>query len=130
VVHGLSREAQHVETARRYIRSLGLYGSVSVELLSGGRLPYSDNLVNLIVTEGPAGVSEEEIWRVLAPNGVLLEKHGDGWTKTVKPWPDEIVEWTHWLHDASGNAVATIRFTVSRTNGKCRPSNSSAETGP
>jgi outer membrane protein assembly factor BamB len=109
VVHGLSREAQHIESARRYISSLGLYGSVSVELLSGGRLPYSDNLVNLIVTEGPPGVSEEEIWRVLAPNGVLLETHGDGWKKTVKPWPDDIDEWTHWLHDASGNAVAKDR---------------------
>ena len=28
------------------------------------------------------------------------------WTKTVKPWPEEIDEWTHWLHAADGNAVA------------------------
>ena len=33
-------------------------------------------------------------------------KDGDTWTKTVKPWPDEIDEWTHFFHDAAGNPVA------------------------
>ncbi|MHC4745290.1 MAG: outer membrane protein assembly factor BamB family protein, partial [Planctomycetota bacterium] len=28
------------------------------------------------------------------------------WTKTVKPRPSEIDEWTHYLHDATNNAVA------------------------
>ncbi|NQT87942.1 PQQ-binding-like beta-propeller repeat protein, partial [bacterium] len=43
-----------------------------------------------------------EVMRVLAPRGVALI----GGKKTVKPWPDDIDEWTHFLHDASGNAVA------------------------
>ncbi len=28
------------------------------------------------------------------------------WKKTVKAWPDEIDEWTHYLHDGTNNAVA------------------------
>ncbi|HYW79185.1 MAG TPA: PQQ-binding-like beta-propeller repeat protein, partial [Thermoguttaceae bacterium] len=30
----------------------------------------------------------------------------DGWLKYTKPWPAEIDEWTHYLYDASGNAVS------------------------
>ena len=31
------------------------------------------------------------------------------WTKTVKPWPDDVDEWTHWLHGPDNNAVSTDR---------------------
>ena len=51
-------------------------------------------------------VTPEEAMRVLAPNGVLLLRHGNAATKTVKPWPTDIDEWTHYLHDAGNNAVA------------------------
>jgi outer membrane protein assembly factor BamB len=52
-------------------------------------------------------IPEAQILRVLAPLGVAYIKGKDGgWTKTVKPWPKEIDEWTHFLHDSSGNAVA------------------------
>ncbi|MEM7392678.1 MAG: PQQ-binding-like beta-propeller repeat protein, partial [Verrucomicrobiota bacterium] len=44
--------------------------------------------------------------RVLAPRGVALVKHGTGWKKTVKPVPDDLDEWTHYLHDASNNPVS------------------------
>ena len=44
--------------------------------------------------------------RVLAPNGVAYIRKGNTWTKTVKPRPKEIDEWTHYLHDATNNAVA------------------------
>ena len=44
--------------------------------------------------------------RVLAPLGVACVKTADGWTKTVKPRPEEIDEWTHYLHDSTNNAVA------------------------
>jgi hypothetical protein len=45
----------------------------------------------------------------LAPLGVAYAKAEGAWTKTVKPWPEGIDEWTHYLHDASGNAVAHDR---------------------
>jgi len=44
--------------------------------------------------------------RVLVPNGVAYVKIGGKLEKTVKPWPNVIDEWTHWLHDASNNVVA------------------------
>ena len=106
LVHGLERDAAKVTEARRYIRELGLYGRVSVTTWSGTHLPYAENLVNLLVAEEALPVSTEEVMRVLAPRGVAYVKQHGKWSKTVKPWPKEIDEWTHWLHDASGNAVA------------------------
>jgi len=106
LVHGLARELADVEQARRYIDSVGLYGRVCVDLLTGGHLPYIDNLVNLLVAEDLSGVSMQEVMRVLCPGGVAYTKTGGRWTKTVKPRPEQIDEWTHFLHDASNNAVA------------------------
>jgi outer membrane protein assembly factor BamB/SAM-dependent methyltransferase len=109
VVHGLDREARNVKKAREYIRSLGLYGSVSVDRLRGDSLPYADNLVNLLVAEELGEVPMREVRRALAPNGVAYVKIGGEWVKNAKPWPDDIDEWTHWLHGPDGNAVAQDR---------------------
>ena len=106
VVHGLAATADDVAKARRTVRAAGLYGNVSIEPLGGKRLPYVDNLVNLVVAENLGGVSMAEVMRVLCPRGVAYVGHDGKWTKTVKPWPEEIDEWTHWLHAADGNAVA------------------------
>ncbi|HIE51460.1 MAG TPA: methyltransferase domain-containing protein [Armatimonadetes bacterium] len=106
LVHALDAKAQNVRAAREYLHSLGLYGPVSVEVLRGKHLPYSDNLVNLLVAENLGAIPMDEVMRVLAPNGVAYVKRGDKWTKTVKPWPQDIDEWTHALYDASNNAVA------------------------
>ncbi|MEA1951772.1 MAG: class I SAM-dependent methyltransferase, partial [Planctomycetota bacterium] len=119
-VHGLDRDAKKVEQARRYIQEQGLYGPVSVDRLTGERLPYIDDLVNLLVVEGGAGLDGYgldgagldgagldgagldgagldggELMRVLAPRGVAYVRRGGKWTKLVKPWPQEIDEWTH-----------------------------------
>ncbi|MFA6561285.1 MAG: PQQ-binding-like beta-propeller repeat protein [Verrucomicrobiia bacterium] len=102
IVHGLDTDVASVTTARNVIQSLGLYGVVSVEQWSGERLPYADNLVNLVVAGGECRVASDEILRVLAPNGVALI----GGRKIVKPRPGDIDEWTHFLHDAGNNAVA------------------------
>ena len=106
LVHGLDADPANVDAARGHIRSLGLYGKVSVDRLRVKRLPYIDNLVNLLVAEKLGEIPMEEVMRVLAPNGVAYIKKEGQWTKTVKPRPKEIDEWTHYLHDASNNAVA------------------------
>jgi len=106
LVHGLDRRVKSVEQARKYIGSLKLYGEVSVDRLTGNRLPYVDNLVNLVVSEDLGKVSMKEVMRVMAPRGVAYIKKGGKWTKTVKPRPEEIDEWTHYLHDSTNNAVA------------------------
>ncbi len=106
LVHGLDTNAENVRKARAHIHSLGLYGDVSVERWSGSRLLYADNLVNLLVAEDLGEVPMREVRRVLAPNGVAYIKLGRRWLKNAKPRPGNTDEWTHYLHDASGNAVA------------------------
>jgi len=106
IVHGLGRNAKNVQKAREYIRSLGLYGKVSIDRLSGNYLPYIDNTVNLIISENIGNLPIKEVMRVLVPDGVAYIKNGDEWTKTIKDRPKNIDEWTHYLHDASNNAVA------------------------
>jgi len=106
LVHGLDADADNIEKARRHIRSLGLYGKVSVDRFDGKRLPYVDNLVNLVVAENLGDVPLDEVMRVLAPLGVAYIKQGNRWTKTVNPWPKEIDEWQQHFHGPDNNAVA------------------------
>lgn len=106
-VHGLEADTNRVAAARRHILDAGSYGPVSVVQFSGTQLPYVDNLVNLLVVEEAGDVPQAELLRVLTPNCVLLTRAENGaWSKTVKPRPENIDEWSHYLHDASGNAVA------------------------
>jgi outer membrane protein assembly factor BamB len=124
LVQGLSLDADGVLEARQNIRSRDLYGPVSVEHFDGEHLPYIDNLVNLVVAEQLGDVTRGELLRVLAPGGVayigeVRRTKDEGrneeadrlagevmWTKIVKPRPEDIDEWTHWLHGPDGNAVA------------------------
>ncbi len=105
-VHGLDRDAKNIAEARRHIQSLGLYGPISVEQYSRVVLPYSDNLINLLVVEETRQFSKKEWMRVLAPGGVACVNNNNTWTTIVKPWPDNIDQWSHYLHDAGNNAVA------------------------
>ncbi|MGB2864073.1 MAG: PQQ-binding-like beta-propeller repeat protein [Sedimentisphaerales bacterium] len=105
-VHGLEADPAKVAEARKYIREQGVYGPVSIERHSGSSLPYSDNLINLVVVQDAGKVPMDEIMRVLAPGGVACVWRNGKWDKTVKAWPDNIDQWTHFLHDASNNAVA------------------------
>jgi len=102
LVHGLEVSDAKVKEARRNIRASKLYGKVSVCKFDGTHLPYVDNLVNLIVSDGPTRVPRAEIMRVLAPSGVAMI----GGRKTVKPRPKNIDEWTHFLRGPDNNAVA------------------------
>ena len=110
LVQGLDTDAENVKKAREYIQSIGSYGNVSIDRFDGTRLPYVDNLVNLIVAEDPGGISTNELMRVLAPNGTAYIKEDGKWEKIIKPRPSDIDEWTHFLHDSSGNAVAHDRL--------------------
>lgn len=106
-VQVLSRDAATVQHIRQSLQQKAIYGDAASDLLQGDALPYIDNLVNLLVVEDSSGISAEEIDRVLVPNGVAYVKGADGgWTKTVKPRPESIDDWSHYLHDPSGNAVA------------------------
>lgn len=107
VVVGLVRDKEHVEAARQHVRSVGPYGPVSIDRLSGDRLPFVDNLVNLLVADPLDEVPMTEVMRVLAPGGVAMMKAEDGgWKKTVKRRTAEIDEWGHSLHGSGNNPVA------------------------
>ncbi len=110
LVHGLDADPANVSKARERVKSLGLYGPVSIELHRAKRLPYADNLVNLIVVEQAGDVAEQELLRVLAPGGVACLRDGDGWKTKRKARPDAIDEWTHFLYDSTGNAVSNDRI--------------------
>ena len=105
-VHGLDTDSANVSKARATVRKAGVYGPVSIDRLAGNRLPYIDGMVNLLVAEKLGDVPMTEVTRVLAPKGVAYLKQDGEWKTTVKPRPKEIDDWTHFLHDAGGNAVA------------------------
>jgi len=112
VVQGLHTDAAGVARAREYLRERKLSGPVTVIKWDGKLLPYADNLVSLLVVDSAEGPADSEIMRVLEPKGVAMIRtdrtgsSGGGRKRQVKPWPEDIDEWTHNLHGPDNNAVA------------------------
>ncbi len=106
LVQGLDPAIENVQKARQYITEKQEYGPIAVAQLTGNRLPYKDNLVNLIVSEDLGNISMDEVMRVLTPNGVAMTKRAIGWKKTVKPLPAGMDEWNQYLYNAAGNPVS------------------------
>ncbi len=107
LVHGLDNDAKNVAKARYYIQSLGQYGEITVDRMNDGCLPYVDNSVNLLVGDDLGKVPMVEVMRVLVPKGVAYIREGNEWTKKIKPRPEEMDEWTHFLYDSTNNAVSS-----------------------
>jgi len=103
LVHGLDQDAEDIARVREFLHFNCVYGRASVALYDGEHLPYTDNLVNLLIIKEPiCAIPEKEILRVLVPGGVAVH-----WNNRIqKPWPDSIDEWTHYLHGPDNNAVA------------------------
>jgi len=109
LVHGLDRDPEKVAAARSDLREKGLYGSVTAAQWDGSQLPLVDSLVKLIVvTKDTKQVSQDELTRVLAPGGVVisLQPSVSSLQPVKKPWPEALGQWSHFLHDASNNAVS------------------------
>jgi outer membrane protein assembly factor BamB len=103
VVHGIDTDSAKIQSARQQLSGTPGYGQrLTLDTFDGESLPYVDNLVNLLITEDLGAVPIDEVMRVLAPLGVAMI---DG-RPVVKHWPDEIDQWTHFLHGADNNAVA------------------------
>jgi len=120
VVHGLALDDAAADRARKAVEAKSLAGRAMVERVAPNPLPYLSDLANLIVVEDmaaltAAGVTRDEILRVLAPGGVLATLDGGKWTKFVKPRPREMDDWTHTSHGADGNMVSNdkvFRFPI------------------
>jgi len=88
--------------SRKILFANGGYGQGSAMSYDGKQLPYADNLINMIVCEKATTVPSAELLRVLRPLGTAFV---NGKT-IVKPWPNDIDEWNHFLHGPDNNAVA------------------------
>ena len=94
---GIGRERVHQLTGqgRRGDRVAALVADPD-RLLS--TLLVANNLVNILVAEGPNGPPMAEVMRVLVPKGVAFvkgQKSGngedfEGWTRIVKPRPEDM----------------------------------------
>ena len=112
VVQGLEADSAKVAAARKHIRGTERYGSVSIVRWTDlARLPYAENMINLLLVEATGKLSEVEVLRVLAPKGIAYMREQNGqWRKVVKPWPEGMDEWSHWDHGADGNPVSLDVF--------------------
>ena len=103
----IAPDAENAAAALKTIAEAGLQGQFTVDTAPTGKLPFADRVLNALVIFDANGIPAEEQRRVLAPRGLLIEleeRHldGDGQARS----PDTIDQWTHFLYDASGNAVS------------------------
>ena len=109
-VHAIDSDRAMVDKARAFLTTQKLLGKASIEKAAFHPLPYADNLINVIVIDDPdrlrkAGLSLDEVKRVLAPNGVAIL--GIANPRIIrKPRPKEMDEWTHPRHGPDGNPVS------------------------
>lgn len=107
IVQGLDTERRKLQRARRRAVSLGRSGRLTFKHWTGGRLPYTDNMVNVLFwDEAEMEADMGELMRVLVPGGAAYIRAGGGWRKEVKPWPADIDDWSHYRYDA-GNTGAS-----------------------
>lgn len=110
LIHCLARTNEQLEWIRNELHNAGRYGQVSAMLWTPPSLPYADGTVNLLLaTDEHNAPSEKEINRVLAPRGVARMVRNGRTISDQKPWPDDVDQWSHARHDATGNAVSTDR---------------------
>lgn len=136
LAHGISTEEKCALSLRQRFAAECLSGFASAECLPLQRLPFADNLVNVLLTENLSqalakGVTLAECLRVLSPRGVALmgvaqdqqkdtetllgkagikdfkfEKGSRLWLVIRKPRPAGMDDWTHWNHGPDGNLVS------------------------
>lgn len=115
VVHGLALDEASLERARKEIVARKMFGRAMAERIESKSLPYTVDQANVVVVEDLAaltalGISKDDILRIVAPGGVLLIREQKQWTRTVKPRPAEMDEWTHVTHGPDGNLVSTDKL--------------------
>jgi outer membrane protein assembly factor BamB len=102
LLHVLDPTEKALAASRKRLFDKTAYGQASAMRYDGKQLPYADNLINMIVCEKATTVPKAELLRVLRPLGTAYING----QVIVKPWPDDIDEWNHFLHGPDNNAVA------------------------
>ena len=99
LVQGLAVNETACQTARAAIEKTGRYGLASVvPITDAKRLPYRDNLVDLLLVANWAewekqGLGTDEALRVVAPGGVVYRETSAGWRRMVKERSATMGEW-------------------------------------
>ena len=131
VIQGMTVSPDLVPALRQKLRQQQPAGRAFVDPLTPGRLPYLDNLMNLVVVQNIAGLKQagigfSEILRVTGPMGMIciegtsdevgkqlgemnparMEQAGsqDGWVRLRKLKPAGMDEWPQTYHDP-GNTM-------------------------
>lgn len=128
LVRILEKDPKSIQKVRKSLHDQGLYGMVSVDQLAAdGKLPFAENIVNLILIEQTADdIPAAEFARVLTPNGTMIiaesiskdflkqvgldkfrkVKVEKTWLVGQKPFPGDMDIWSHPRHASDGNAVS------------------------
>jgi outer membrane protein assembly factor BamB len=109
LVQGLDTDYTKIARVREKLAAQGVQGNVSVQEFDGRRLPYIDNMVNLIVVSDRFNVADEELTRVLVPSGkaIFVDFASKAVVRSLtKPQPEDVDDWTHYLYGAGNNAVS------------------------
>jgi len=109
LVLAFDRDVDAVRRCREYLAAEGMIGPASAALLTGHRLPFPENSVNLIIAPRVLGIRLDEMQRTLVPGGRMRFKHDGQWITRHKPPADDIDDWTHFLYDSTNNAVSRDR---------------------
>ncbi|MFM2092697.1 MAG: Serine/threonine-protein kinase AfsK, partial [Planctomycetota bacterium] len=106
LVQGVGTDRAQVPAAQERIAQAGQYGYATVAWVpSFQRLPYNDNLANLVVADldAPGAPSEAEVLRITAPLSSAYLRRRGAWAVVAKPLPPEMDEWTHFNYGPEGN---------------------------
>ena len=131
IVQILDTDVSRVDSARERIHSRNSYGLASVDKLNSfKKLPYEENLVNLVIIRSNPTVADvlfQEVTRILRPGGIVVLttppagesvlkdagfqdvctiKTDKSWLAGCKPRPTAMDEWTHPKHGSDGNTVS------------------------
>ncbi len=127
IIHVLDTNTADVKEARETLKTRGVYGLAFAETLTNPTyLPYTENLVNVVVVHSLGNTPLTELLRVITPRGTLLafsrsglnatklkaggfvsiSRQEDGTFIARKPWPKNMDTWSHTRHGAGGNAVS------------------------
>lgn len=97
VIQSLITCEEQVTQARQAIQASGCYGRVSAGRFDGRQLPYTDNLINLVVVVdgaslGPGKLSLDEILRTLTPLGSAYIRISNSEYGDVGDWNRQMAE--------------------------------------
>lgn len=107
VVQGLDDDWRYIEDAVNRIEPGDMGGRLTFRQWTGKRLPYTDNMVNVIFWDDAVTEPERaEIMRILVPGGTAFIREANSWKQIVKDWPEEIDEWPHYRYDAGNTGTS------------------------